>query len=227
MDDIKKAIVSPSTLFREMIFDEKRISSLWSVIMVTFTTYITAEVIRTRISWIISTESLAWNLWLASLLFSIFPLIFWILNSFFISFLTQSKKSEYKKIFSGVGLSMVPISIGEILSIPFILASPGRAVELPSGSTIEDLPKILSPFFEFIESPTFLMGIAIITISLLWCIYLTNLFIKISLGRNKSWIYSATAGSISLIAIAVATSFIATYSYTSLERALLQLLRRG
>ncbi|MGC8932105.1 MAG: YIP1 family protein [Candidatus Methanodesulfokora sp.] len=223
---MKKAIISPNTLFREMIFDEKKMSSLWSVIIVTFTTYITAEVIRTRISWIISTESLAWNLWLASLLFSIFPLIFWILNSLLISLLTQSKKSEYKKIFYGVGLSMAPISLGEILSIPFILASPGRAVELPAGSTVEDLPRILSPFFEFIESPVFLIGISIILISLLWCIYLTNLFIKISLGKNRSWAYSATAGSISLIAIAVATFLIATYSYAALEKALLQLLRR-
>lgn len=228
LEDIKKAITSPSILFREMLFDEKRMSGSWSVVIVTITTYITAEVVRTRISWIIPAESLAWNLWIASLLFSIFPLIFWILDSLLVSLLICSRKSEeLPRIFSGIGLSMAPISVGEILSIPFILVSPGRAVEIPAGSTVEDLPRILSPVLEFIESPTFLIGVIIIIVSLLWCIYLTNLFIKISLEKSKPWLYSITAGFISLITIVVAVSVIATYSYATLERALLQVLRRG
>jgi hypothetical protein len=228
LEDIKKAIISPSTLFREMLFDEKRISGLRSVVIVTITTYITAEVIRTRISWIIPSESLAWNLWFASLLLSIFPLVFWILDSLLVFLLAcRSKSEELPRILSGIGLSMTPVPLGEILSVPFIIASPGKAVEIPAGSTVEDLPRIISPVFEFIESPTFLIGIIIIIASLLWCIYLTNLFIKISLGKDKPWLYSVTAGFTSLITIAVAASVIATYSYAALERALLQLLRRG
>ncbi len=170
------------SLFREMLFDDKFRQGVLSLTVTTFTTYILLEFIRLRITWIAS-ESVrvqtvvAWSLWMSSMFLTSTPLICCGVTLFILARATGGGR---KKIFSGISISMFPVALGEILALPLILLSGGKLTEVEGNLSLKETLKIARNLTEsFFRQPTFLMGMIILTISIIGAVYLISSFLRI------------------------------------------------